>query len=163
MDGDNLQVLYHNFTLPLQHYHYDIFTMDFKPLGLQMTVSFSTNVQGQIASCSIPLAIEPNASSIEFTKKPDEAFSVPELLASYEGQYDLSGAQTITVYVKNEHTLYLSNPGQPDYELEPSSERNFQLKNMQGFQVCFGDEQEGKANNITLMQPNGEFTAERIK
>ncbi|WP_054950681.1 serine hydrolase [Numidum massiliense] len=156
-----LQVFFNSFALPLTHYHYDTFVLDFEPVEAKFLTSFHTDVHGYIAHYTIPLALEPGAAEIKFAKLPDEMLSDSARLATFAGQYDLEGKQLITVSVKGEKTLHMSIPGQPEYELVPHANRSFNIKNLSGFSVRFEEDSAGKVTGIRLNQPNGEFVAER--
>ena len=85
-----------------------------------------------------------------------------EELKKYIGEYELAG-MTIKTYIKNEKTLYMFVPGQPEYELAFVGKDKFNLKKMTGFSVQFELNDKGEATALTSIQPNGSFKASRKK
>ena len=76
VDGDGLECDVVGFTVPLEHYHYDIFAVpqDLSPpletFGGRL-ITFSYNKKGEIDGVAIPL--EPSVDDIVFTRRtPDE-------------------------------------------------------------------------------------------
>ena len=67
------------------------------------------------------------------------------------------------VYVKNESTLYLFVPGQPEYELQPIGPKLFALKILDGFRLEFVEDKNGEIGSAIFIQPNGSFEAKRKK
>ena len=76
------------------------------------------------------------------------------------GEYSL-GAATVKVYIKDNKTLYVLVPGQPDYELVPVDKHKFALKIANGFYLQFELNEKGESTEATFMQPNGNFKAKR--
>ena len=76
VDGDGLECDVVGFTLPLEHYHSDIFAVPYDlppPLGGfgGRRITFSYDKKGEIVGVAIPL--EPSVDDIVFTRrKPDE-------------------------------------------------------------------------------------------
>ena len=81
-------------------------------------------------------------------------------LESYVGNYELAGME-LKVYIKNEDTLYLFVPGQPEYELLATSKHKFSFKILEGFKVEFLEGENGAINEVNVIQPNGTFKATR--
>jgi hypothetical protein len=65
------------------------------------------------------------------------------------------------VSLKGEKTLYLSVPGQPEYELVPYKGTEFNLKNLTGFSIEFITDESGAVKEAKITQPNGVFTAKK--
>ncbi|MDT0557383.1 serine hydrolase [Ichthyenterobacterium sp. W332] len=149
----------------LHHYHYDTFEMityrDHKPDTLEygegLKIKFITNTAGDISDAA--LQIEPTLDAINFKRTPNSLDIDVKTLNSYTGEYELSGT-TIKVYVKNENTLYLFVPGQPEYELIPTKKHLFSFKTLEGFKVEFVEE-DGAIVAAKAIQPNGTFVAKR--
>jgi hypothetical protein len=70
---------------------------------------------------------------------------------------------TVKVYIRSENTLMVLVPGQPDYELVPAKQDEFDLKIMKGFSVKFDLNEKGESTAINFIQPNGIFKAPKKK
>ena len=142
----------------LRHRHYDVFSTTFEIIGGEQTfdVRFETAMDGSIDKVSIPL--EPRLDPIVFTHTPREEFARADYLKQFTGEYALQG-RTITVSLRGEDTLTIAVPGQPTYELDPTSENAFTLTD-QPVDVQF--KMDGsKAVQVMIQQPNRTFTAKR--
>lgn len=152
----------------LHHYHYDIFdpfdkdpkdgidTSEKSPLRLQ----FEMNEGGDISE--VRVALEPTLAPLKFTRKPKPKEITKEELQKYVGEYNISTA-VVKVYIKEEKTLYVVVPGQPEYELIPVEKDKFALKILNGYFVQFDVSAEGETTGLTFLQPNGNFKASRKK
>lgn len=156
-----LQVMYNSFVMPLQHYHYDTFEMKLELTGAKMLSSFDDDLHGYISSFSVPFEMAEGAKEIEFIRKPDQQLYDPEFLASLTGKYTLEDGTELAVSLRGAKTLWVSLPGQPDYELVPYREMTFQIKNLPGFSVRFEADGSGQVKGLRFIQPNGEFPAVR--
>lgn len=156
-----LQALFNSFVMPLKHYHYNIFEMKMPLTEMAMLASFDTDIHGHISRLSIPFEMAEGAREIEFVRKPDQQLYDPEFLASLTGKYALGDGTDVVVSLRNNRTLWVSLPGQPDYELEPYRELTFQIKNLPGFSVRFEAGDSGQVTGLRFIQPNGEFPAVR--
>ncbi len=148
----------------LKHFHYDIFQPYMQENGaydvsepVQVHFRFNTGTNGDIESLTM-FGVE--APDIDLTlKRNDRPKPVSkEELQSYVGTYSIAGGD-VKFYVKD-NLLFLSVPGQPDYELVPTGKDKFSFKNVSGFAVQFlrtGD----KLTAVNIIQPNGTFKAER--
>ncbi|MFB6499438.1 serine hydrolase [Bacillus haynesii] len=156
-----LQALFNSFVMPLKHYHYNIFEMKMPLTEMAMLASFGTDKHGHISRLSVPFEMAEGAGEIEFVRKPDQQLYDPEFLASLTGEYALEDGTDVVVSLRNNRTLWVSLPGQPDYELEPYRELTFQIKNLPGFSVRFEAGDSGQVTGLRFIQPNGEFPAVR--
>ncbi|MCY7789754.1 serine hydrolase [Bacillus haynesii] len=156
-----LQALFNSFVMPLKHYHYNIFEMKMPLTEMAMLASFDTDIHGHISRLSIPFEMAEGAREIEFVRKPEQQLYDPEFLASLTGEYALEDGTDVVVSLRNNRTLWVSLPGQPDYELEPYRELTFQIKNLPGFSVRFEAGDSGQVTGLRFIQPNGEFPAVR--
>jgi hypothetical protein len=75
------------------------------------------------------------------------------------GEYELLG-QSLRVSLR-ENRLVASVPGQPEYELVPYKETEFQLKNLSGFSIKFITDTDGVVVLAEITQPNSVFTANK--
>jgi hypothetical protein len=65
------------------------------------------------------------------------------------------------VYLRDEKTLMVLVPGQPDYEMVPVKENIFNFKALSGYSVQFEKDEKGKVTSMSFIQPNGTFKAKR--
>jgi aminopeptidase N len=92
--------------------------------------------------------------------------ALPEIqfdtLQRYVGEYEYKGGP-VHVSVKNDKTLFLQIPGQPEMELLPVSKGKFSVKNMEGYSIEFISNAEGEITEFVLKSPGGEINAPRNK
>jgi len=157
-EGDQLKAEYNSIPFTLTHYHYDIFEFHNEFLDITTKVSFFTDLKGNIGSLAVQL--EPAVKEIVFTRMPEKAMMEKSFLEKFEGEYVL-GEVTVTVSLKGEKTLFLSVPGQPEYELIPYKGTEFNLKNLVGFSIEFVMDKSGVVTEAKVTQPNGVFTARK--
>ncbi len=160
VQGDHLTLSFSGYTMPLVHFHYEVFELPDDPLNpLQgQKVSFSDDNSGLVADAHIPL--EPSVSDIVFTRAPDEAMTTRAFLEPFAGAYEISGT-TITVALQGEHSLTLAVPGQPTYTLIPVQGTTFTFKGLNGYSVEFKKSPAGPVAEAIFYQPNGTFVAKR--
>lgn len=165
--NDSLFALLGTHTWWLQHYHYDMFqpfekdpTDGYDTTEKNDPIQFNMNTAGDIAFVNINF--EPSLEPIVFsrTEKPKEV--TKEELQKYVGDYMLSTV-TMKVYIKNDKTLYLFVPGQPEYELVPVDTNKFSIKTLKGFTVQFNADDKGNIIELLSIQPNGTFKAIKNK
>ena len=157
-EGDQLKAEYNSIPFTLTHYHYDIFEFHNEFLDITTKVSFFTDLKGNIGSLAVQL--EPAVKEIVFTRMPEKAMMEKSFLEKFEGEYVL-GEVAVTVSLKGEKTLFLSVPGQPEYELIPYKGTEFNLKNLVGFSIEFVMDKSGVVTEAKVTQPNGVFTARK--
>lgn len=160
-DG-KLKGKYNTLDLELDHYHYNIFNARAKDPAFEtaeaLKMMFTMNVRGEISALTIPF--QAGAKDIEFNKQPPKLEVRRSDIARYAGKYEISGLE-ITVYIKDEKTLMMSVPGQPEYELIPTAEHEFNLKDVDGFSVRFETNERKEVTALYSIQPNGTFKATR--
>jgi CubicO group peptidase (beta-lactamase class C family) len=152
--GDDLSILYHTFDMKLKHIKYDVFETNddrFPPVK----ISFITNSKGDIDK--IVSKLQDGVKDIEFKRALEKKTVSGSELEKYVGEYEISGV-IITVEVRNKTTLMMTVPGQPQYELIPTKDNEFSLKNLDGYSVKFNPAT-GKITEVVFNQPNGVFTA----
>ena len=159
-DGDAIKMKTSIFESPLAHYHYDIFQLNTEVLGqeVKQKVAFATDLKGNISSLSVQL--EASVKDIVFIRAVEKKMTERSFLEKFVGEFELSGV-TMKVTLKNDKTLALSVPGQPEYELVPYRGTEFNLKGMQGFSVEFRSDAAGAVTEAVFHQPNGTFTAKK--
>jgi CubicO group peptidase (beta-lactamase class C family) len=166
-ERDSLFAYLPNNTWWLMHYHYDMFEPFDKNIhdGIDTNdksdpIQFNLNAAGDIESISMTL--ESGIKPIVFTRTPKPKEVSSDDLQKYTGEYTLGGA-IAKVYIKNEKTLYLFVPGQPEYELVPVDKDKFAIKTLQGFTIQFNVNSTGQVIEMLSIQPNGTFKAPRKK
>ncbi|PZP51019.1 MAG: penicillin-binding protein [Pseudopedobacter saltans] len=145
-----LQFQLHEIILPLHHYHYDRFDTDNDPDLGQYSINYRTNPQGDIDGFTISL----DEGEVFFNKKVDSSLSEPKTLGLYIGKYE-SGGSIVTVSLKNENQLFISIPGQPDYQLIPYKKNQFKLKEFSDIKMVFKVEN-NKVVSMTQVSSSGE-------
>lgn len=161
-ENDTLKTTLGGETVWLKHYHYDVFSLESAGKsenledGSKFLINFASANNGKIESASMELG-EPEKSTVFARSNPKIEISGDEL-AKYAGDYDLQG-QTIKIYLKGK-TLMLLVPGQPDYETVSVGNDTFDFVIVKGYSLKFTVEN-GKATTVTIIQPNGNFTAKR--
>lgn len=102
-------------------------------------------------------------SKIAVKANGPEAVSVPsELLQKYAGEYDLNGA-IFKVIVKDNKTLFMVFPGQPEMELIAVSKTLFSVKFMEENKVEFVTNEKGEVTEMVLKSEGEDLKAPRKK
>lgn len=165
--GDSLFVFLGAHTWWLRHYHYDVFEPFDKNAKTGIDTSdksapmqFQMNIAGDIESVSCNF--EPSVKPIVFTKTPKAKEITKDSLQKFVGEYELSGI-VIKIFIKGDKTLYMSVPGQPEYELVPVDQNKFSIKTLSGFTVQFNANDKNEMVELLSIQPNGTFKAIRKK
>ena len=149
----------------LKHFHYDIFEpFEITKKGIdtadrsELRLNFQTDNSGEITSVFIN--VEPALKAIEFKRQTDIINLEKGALKKYEGEYAI-GEVVARIYSKNDQTLFLFVPGQPEYELEPTGVNKFSIKALEGYKLEFTQAENGNINGVLFIQPNGTFKATR--
>lgn len=134
--GQPLKLALNNITRPLDHFHYDTFSVpaNSKDEFEKLKVSFVTDLKGDVSSVTMPL--EPNVKEIVFTRVPEKRMREKSFLESFIGAYDLYG-RTLTVVAEGDHALAMVLPGRPKIELLPNHGTMFDLKGLAGQSIEF--------------------------
>ena len=102
-------------------------------------------------------------SKLPGNKKAPESAAVPsETLKKYTGEYDFSGT-IYQVVLKDNKSLFLTVPGQPEMELSVVSGAKFGIKYMEGYSVEFTSSDKGEVTGFTMTSPGGEMKATKKK
>ena len=157
-EGDNLKGKFNSLEFPLSHYHYDIFELKVERFDLIQKVSFITDLKGNISGFSVQL--EPAAEAIEFNRMPEKKMMEKSFLDKLTGSYEMMGV-TFQILLRDEKTLILSVPGQPEHELVPYRGTEFNFKGLEGFSIEFKMDEKGVVIEATVKQPNGVFAAKK--
>jgi len=159
-EGEQLKGIFNSIEFTMKHYHYDVFEFLNDLLDTPMKVSYYTDVKGNIQNLAIKL--EPAVEAIVFTRMPPKKMKEKSFLEKFVGGYELEG-MTVTIRLKGKDTLFLSVPGQPEYELVPYKGTEFNLRNLSGFSIEFILDKSGTVIEAKVNQPNGVFTAKKKK
>ncbi|HZY24292.1 MAG TPA: M1 family aminopeptidase, partial [Bacteroidales bacterium] len=98
--------------------------------------------------------------------KPKPAETAPvvttETLQKYTGEYDMDGS-TIKIILKDNKTLVMNSPSQPEMELTPVSKDKFGIKFMDDYSISFNENDKGEVTDFILKSPGGEVKAMKKK
>lgn len=122
---------------------------------------FNQDFNSEIKSMSIQFDAEIE-KPIEFTRSVKPKAFTKEVLMNYTGDYLLNG-MGIKILLKENNTLVLSIPNQPEHELVAVETDKFNLKIAAGYSLNFNRDASGKPLEFLLIQPNGTFKATRKK
>jgi CubicO group peptidase (beta-lactamase class C family) len=151
-----LQGTFNGITAPIRHYHYDIFDFVWEIWNEELKATFLTNVKGDIDTLIAPF--EPTGTDIVFKRVPDKRMRERAFLEQFVGVYEFLEMQFV-VFLKDEQTLSLSVPGQPDYELRPYKENEFLANGRSGMSVEFQRDASGTVTGIAATMSEGVFRA----
>ena len=155
MEGDALQADFHKIKLPLSHFHYDRFdTPDDEQYG-KFSISFRTNPQGDIDKAVMSL----DEAEAAFTRKADKL--APEMLAKLAGTYETPTGYKFRVVLKEDGSLALVFPGQPEESLIPYKGLKFRIKAFSDVVFEFVVE-DGQVKALKQTDPSGENVFKRI-
>jgi len=154
LKGDQLEFGFHEFQIPLSHFHFDRFdTPDDEQYG-RFSVNFGTNPQGDIATAMMSL----DEAEVVFTRKP-EALD-PKLVEKLAGVYLTPAKVKFQVVYQPGTGLSLVFPGGPPRKL-------IQVKGLQFRTPQFADTiyefvvEDGQVKALKERDPSGEFTYPR--
>ncbi len=159
LEGKKLTIDYLGNRIPLDHFHYDVFSADTtREEFAGLHVMFLPTAEGTIGTLSVPM--ETALPAIEFDRLPDGRLSDPEYLGRFTGSWRISG-QSFSILERG-GKLLVDLPGQTRYALVPEGigadgSATFRIDGLNGFRVRFTEE-DGKPIALFL-QPNGTFRA----
>jgi len=152
-DGQ-LQFDFHKIQFPLTHFHFDRFdTPDDEQYG-KWSVSFQTDPQGDIDKAVMSL----DEAETAFTRKPETL--ALELLRKLAGTYEDPTGYKFQVALKEDGSLYLVFPGEPEEKLEPYKGLKFRLKEFSDLVFEFVVEN-GEVKSLKQRVPSGEYVFTR--
>jgi CubicO group peptidase (beta-lactamase class C family) len=123
-------------------------------------IQFQMNIAGDIESAMLNL--EPSLKPLLFTRAVKAKNISRDSLQPYTGEYVL-GSTTIQITIKNEKTLFLLVPGQPEYKLIPVDKNKFEIKSLSGYSIQFNKNDKNEVIELLAIQPNGTFKATKKK
>jgi len=98
-------------------------------------------------------------SKLPSKAKAPVTVTVPgETLQKYAGEYSLDDA-SVKITLKENKTLVLTIPEQPDMELVPVSKDKFGIKFMDDYSISFNENDKGEVTDFMLKSPEGEMKA----
>lgn len=172
LQQDSLFANFPKSTWWLKHYHYDVFDpFDKDPkTGIDTSesgddgvkVQFDMDQAGNIVSVSMRLEAA-LGKPLVFTRTPKPAVLNASELQKFVGEYIFGGTITAKIYTKNDKTLFMFVPGQPEYELVPIGSDKFSIKSLTGFTIQFNSNDRGEVTELLAIQPNGTFKAPKKK
>jgi aminopeptidase N len=95
-------------------------------------------------------------------KAPNVPGLSADLLRKYAGDYDLNGA-TFKVILRDNKTLFLVFPEQPEMELSPVSKTKFEVRFMEGYTIEFVSNDRNEITTLVLTSLGQEVKAIRKK
>jgi hypothetical protein len=152
--GGKLNWAYRGMSEPLAHRHYDTFELPEAPGRLlpdRLTISFSTDREGNIASLAAPF--EPLVKDIVFTRIPAGDCTNPSFRQHCTGTFS-QGVTTVVVGQDDDGQLTLTVGSQPTYKLGPYQGRTFVIDELEGFRVEF--HQPGRGSGRVVL-PSAEW------
>lgn len=158
--NDSLIALMGKEKLLLRYYHYDVFSISgidkngkIDTAESDLRFNFISGQDGKIEGISIPLERGMKPAVFAYRARAVELSATS--LAGYIGSYGENGMSK--VYLKGK-VLFVSVPGQPEYETISVGNDTFNFKNLKGFSLKF-EKKEGteKVISVSFIQPNGTF------
>jgi CubicO group peptidase (beta-lactamase class C family) len=119
---------------------------------------FMINPEGEIVSIKIPF--ESSVNDIEFTKQVQPQPEQTDV-KQYCGDYDFNGT-IIKIALSDNNMLKALVPGQPEFELIPVKQDEFNVKGAKGVSIKFERDEKGNIPAARFIQPNGTFKVKRI-
>jgi len=154
LKGNGLQFAFHKIHLPLSHFHYDRFDTPDDELEGKWSVNFSTNPQGDVDKATMSL----DESEATFVRRPDTL--EPNILASLAGAYATPTGSKVHVVLKEDGTLCLLSPGQPEQKFLPYRGLKFHIQEFSDVTFEFLMEN-GRVSGLKEVSPSGEYTNKR--
>lgn len=162
--GDALAIRFNGIEVPLEHWHYDVWSgADNKggdPAFEKAKFLFRTDFDGEITAVESPL--EPTAKPIVFIKQADPRLTDPAYLERFRGTYRGDGGAVARVEVTGSK-LTLKVDHQPLFTLVPEASGRFGIEGLQGYSLAFTEGAAGQMVKIVFYQPNGVFESTRVE
>lgn len=148
-EGD-LQFNFGSIQLPMSHFHYERFdTLDDEQYG-KWSVNFRTNPQGDVDKAVLCL----DEADVTFTRRA-ETLDL-QLLKQLAGTYETPTGFKFQVVLKEDGSLYLGFPGQPEGKLIPHKGLAFRVQRFSDAKVEFVMEN-GRIKSLKQRDPSGEY------
>jgi CubicO group peptidase (beta-lactamase class C family) len=156
LKGDQLQFDFHKIRMPLSHFHYDRFDTPDDELDGKWSVNFATNPQGDVDKATMSL----DEAEATFVRKPDTL--EPKILQTLAGAYENPTGFKYHVVFKEDGSLYLVSPGQPEQKLLPYRGLKFHIKEFSDLAFEFLLEN-GRPSGLKTVDPSGEYLSKRVE
>ena len=146
-DG-KLSLRFHDFSAPLEHWHYDLFkTPSDKTLELDdVRVQFITDMQGELSSLAI--AFEPSVDPIRFARTPPPQMLERAFLERFVGVYDVGGVE-LSVRLREDGVLQTVQLGTVR-DLVPVRGTLFRVKQVTGLSMEFLAAPDGTIDRLAI-------------
>jgi CubicO group peptidase (beta-lactamase class C family) len=152
-DGQ-LQFDFHKIALPMTHFHYDRFeTPDDERYG-KWSVNFATNPQGDVDKAAMSL----DEAEAIFTRRPQAPDA--SVLRQLAGTYLTPTGFTFEVVLKEDGSLLMLSPGEPDQKLVPYKGLKFRIPEFSDVVFEFFLEN-GRVQSLKQRDASGEYTYTR--
>jgi hypothetical protein len=122
MKDQQLQFDFHKIQLPLTRFHYDRFDTPEDEINGKWSVNFITNPQGDVATAVMSL----DEAEASFTRRPQAL--EPQTLSKLAGTYENPTGVKFQVELKQDRSLYVVMPGEPEEKLIPYKGLQFRVK-----------------------------------
>ena len=152
MKDNRLQFDFHKWVWPLDHFHYDRFETPNDETYGRFAVNFLTNPQGDIDKAVISL----DETEVTFTRKP--AILDPKLLEQLAGTYETATGYKFQVVLKEDLSLSLVYPGEPEEKLLPYKGLMFRIEHFSDVIFEFVMEN-GRITSLKQRDPSGEYVS----
>lgn len=152
-DSDGFKMKFNQLERALKHYHYDSFQVPENPFDVfeKLIITFQTDVNGEIASLSLPVG---GVKPAVFTRMADKQLTERSFVEAFAGQYEIPGSPTpATVELRGDHTLFLTFPGSPALELIPKRGTSFGVKSAPNVTLEFKRDASGKVTELVVHTP----------
>jgi CubicO group peptidase (beta-lactamase class C family) len=149
-----LQFDFHKIKLPLAHFHYERFDTPDNEIYGKWSVNFFTNPQGDVDKAVMSL----DEAEVTFLRKPETID--PELLKQLAGTYETPTGIKFQVVLKEDGSLILSVPGQPEDKLIPTKGLKFRIQQYSDVVFEFVVEN-GQVKGLKQRSPSGEYVFTR--
>ncbi len=154
MKDRQLQFDFHRIRFPMTHFHYDRFdTPDDEHYG-KWSVNFGTNPQGDVDKAVMSL----DEAEVAFVRRPQALDA--KLLQQIPGTYETPTGFKFQVVLRDNQSLFLVFPGQPDTELVPYKGLKFRVKEFSDLLFEFVVEN-GQVKALKQRDASGEYTFPR--
>ena len=162
VQGDHLEATYNAMTVPLSHWHYDVWNGGTSTDGdhrlEDMKFLFQTDQRGNVAAVDVPF--EPRVRDIVFTRKPATRFLDPAFLTRFEGDYELEDKRAVRIDLAGSR-LELRLAGESPFHLMPAPGGEFIIKEDPMTTVVFREDDGNPITELEFREPGGTFIARR--
>jgi CubicO group peptidase (beta-lactamase class C family) len=154
MKDQQLQFDFHKIRLPLTRFHYDRFDTPDDEINGKWSVKFITNPQGDVATAAMSL----DEAEASFTRRPQTL--EPQILSKLGGAYENPTGVKFQVVLKQDGSLYVVMPGEPEERLIPYKGLQFHVKEFSDLVWEFVMENE-QVKSLKQRDPSGEVVFPR--